>query len=161
MSEDAQADDEEAATEDEEESVAETETEDVEDVETEAEEETDTEEADAEGTEQEIAADGDGPVPVGVKLGSTRTVIAIPEGDDVRIIRTLTCLATYEDPITGEEQVLYGEEAATQYPDRVQFMLRSGLPEDDDRAELTKKFFDTVLAENDVPEDSVVVYAIP
>ena len=98
---------------------------------------------------------------MGVKLGSTRTVIAIPEGDDVRIIRTLTCLATYDDPLTGEEEVLYGEEAATQYPDRVQFMLRSGLPEDDDRAELTKKFFTTVLEENDVPEDSVVVYAIP
>jgi actin-like ATPase involved in cell morphogenesis len=106
--------------------------------------------------------DDDETVPVGVKLGSTRTVIALPAGGgDLRIIQTLTCLATYEDALTGEEQVLYGEEAATEYPDRVEFMLRSGLPEDDARAELTKKFFKTLLAENDVPENSVVVYAIP
>src|SRR6056297_673667 len=147
MSEEADADGDEAATESED--PAETEAEES------VEEETETEDVEAD-------AASDGPVPVGVKLGSTRTVIAIPEeSGDVRIIRTLTCLATYDDPLTGEEQVLYGEEAATQYPDRVQFMLRSGLPEDDDRAELTKKFFNTVLAENDVPEDSVVVYAIP
>ncbi|MFD1585486.1 hypothetical protein ACFR9U_00705 [Halorientalis brevis] len=147
MSEEADADDDEAATESED--PAETEAEER------VEEETETQDVEAD-------AASDGPVPVGVKLGSTRTVIAIPEeSGDVRIIRTLTCLATYDDPLTGEEQVLYGEEAATQYPDRVQFMLRSGLPEDDDRAELTKKFFNTVLEENDVPEDSVVVYAIP
>jgi hypothetical protein len=118
-------------------------------------------------TEEESAPAGDvagsGPVPIGVKLGSTRTVIALPAGSDgdLRIIQTLTCLATYDDPITGEEHVLYGEEASTEYPDRVQFMLRSGLPEDDDRAELTKKFFNTLLEENDVPTNSVVVYAIP
>ncbi|MFB6083858.1 MAG: hypothetical protein ABEJ94_06405 [Halorientalis sp.] len=104
----------------------------------------------------------DGPVPVGVKLGSTRTVIALPDGDGgLETIRTLTCLATYEDTITGEERVLYGDEAATEYPDRAEFMLRSGLPEDDERAELTEKFFDTLIEEHDVPEDSVVVYAIP
>ncbi|WP_336002474.1 hypothetical protein [Halorientalis halophila] len=107
-------------------------------------------------------ATSDGPVPVGVKLGSTRTVIALPDGDGgLETIRTLTCLATYDDPITGEERVLYGDEAATEYPDRAEFMLRSGLPEDDDRAELTKKFFDALIAEHEVPEDSVVVYAIP
>ncbi|WP_246983470.1 rod shape-determining protein [Halorientalis marina] len=108
-----------------------------------------------------MSDDGDEPVPIGVKLGSTRTVIALPDGDDMEIIRTLTCLATYEDALTGEERVLYGDQAATEYPDRAQFMLRSGLPEDDDRAELTKKFFDALIEENDVPENSVVVYAIP
>ena len=108
-----------------------------------------------------MSDDGDEPVPIGVKLGSTRTVIALPDGDDMEIIRTLTCLATYEDALTGEERVLYGDQAATEYPDRAQFMLRSGLPEDDDRAELTKKFFEALLEENDVPENSVVVYAIP
>jgi len=118
------------------------------------------------GAEQEsddaAAVDPDEAAPIGVKLGSTRTVIALPAGGgDLRIIQTLTCLATYEDALTGEEQVLYGEEAAREYPDRVQYMLRSGLPEDDDRAELTKKFFTTLLEENDVPENSVVVYAIP
>ncbi len=107
--------------------------------------------------------DAEGVVPVGVKLGSTRTVIALPaeDGSGLRTIRTLTCLATYEDPLTGEERLLYGEEAATEYPDRVQFMLRSGLPADEERAELTKKFFREVLEAQDVPAESAVVYAIP
>jgi hypothetical protein len=111
-------------------------------------------------------ADGgtdDGPVPVGVKLGSTRTVIAFPDadGDGLETIRTLTCLASYEDALTGETKYLYGEEAAREYPDRVQFLLRSGLPEDADRAELTEQFFTSVIEEHDVPTDSAVVYAIP
>ncbi|MFB6189317.1 MAG: hypothetical protein ABEI57_05490 [Halapricum sp.] len=104
----------------------------------------------------------DGPVPIGVKLGSTRTVIAYPDDDgEMNVIRTLTCLATYEDALTGEERVLYGEEAATEYPDRVEFMLRSGLPEDDERADLTATFFEEVIESNDIPSDSSVVYAIP
>jgi hypothetical protein len=106
--------------------------------------------------------DGDGPVPVGVKLGSTRTVVALPTEDgSLRTIRTLTCLATYEDPLTGEERVLYGDEAATEYPDRVRFMLRSGLPEDEEGADLTETFFRAVIDSHDIPEDSAVVYAIP
>jgi hypothetical protein len=107
--------------------------------------------------------DGDGAVPVGVKLGSTRTVIALPtdDGSGLKTIRTLTCLASYEDPLTGEEKYLYGEEAAREYPDRVQFMLRSGLPEDEDRAELTEQFFSAIIESHDIPEDSAVVYAIP
>jgi hypothetical protein len=106
---------------------------------------------------------GDGAVPVGVKLGSTRTVIALPtdDGSGLKTIRTLTCLASYEDPLTGEEKYLYGEDAAREYPDRVQFMLRSGLPEDADRAELTEQFFTSVIESHDIPEDSAVVYAIP
>ncbi|MEF8787404.1 MAG: hypothetical protein V5A45_15885 [Haloarculaceae archaeon] len=106
---------------------------------------------------------GDGAVPVGVKLGSTRTVIALPtdDGAGLKTIRTLTCLASYEDPLTGEEKYLYGEEAAREYPDRVQFMLRSGLPEDEDRAELTEQFFRSIIESHDIPEDSAVVYAIP
>jgi len=104
-----------------------------------------------------------GTVPVGVKLGSTRTVIALPDshGTENRIIKTLTCMATYEDALTGEEKVLYGEEAAREYPDRVEYMLRSGLPEDKDRAEMTKTFFEALIEENDIPADSGVVYAIP
>ena len=103
----------------------------------------------------------DEPEPIGVKLGSTRTVIAYPNGDSVETTRTLTCLVTYEDALTGEEKVLFDEEAAREYPDRVQFMLRSGLPEDDERAELTKTFFEEVIDANDIPENSGVVYAIP
>jgi len=118
--------------------------------------------AETEEVSESGAGDGGGTVPVGVKLGSTRTVIALPsEGGSLRTVRTLTCLASYEDPLTGEERFLYGDEAATEYPDRVQFMLRSGLPEDEAGAELTETFFRTVLESHDVPEDSAVVYAIP
>ncbi len=109
------------------------------------------------------ASDAEGAVPVGVKLGSTRTVIALPneDGSGLQTIRTLTCLASYDDPLTGEEKLLYGEEAATEYPDKVQFMLRSGLPEDEDRAELTTKFYRSIIEAHEIPEDSAVVYAIP
>ena len=125
----------------------------------------------AEAAEEESPSDGasddtntsGGTVPVGVKLGSTRTVIALPDshGTENRIIRTLTCMATYEDALTGEEKVLYGEEAAREYPDRVEYMLRSGLPEDKDRAEMTKTFFEALIEANDIPANSGVVYAIP
>jgi actin-like ATPase involved in cell morphogenesis len=110
-----------------------------------------------------VSSGGAAAVPVGVKLGSTRTVIALPgeHGTENRIIKTLTCMATYEDALTGEEKVLYGEEAAREYPDRVQYMLRSGLPEDADRAEMTKTFFEAIIEENDIPANSGVVYAIP
>jgi len=102
-------------------------------------------------------ADAPGDYPVGVKLGSTRTVVQTP--DDLE--RTLTCLATYEDALTGEEKVLYGEEAAVEYPDRVQYMLRSGLPEDDENADAAATFFEAFMDATDVPEDSGLVYAVP
>ena len=104
-----------------------------------------------------------GPVPIGVKLGSTRTVVVAPDGEDngERELATLTCLATYEHALTGEEKALYGEEAAREYPDRVEYMLRSGLPEDDDRAALAATFFKEFMHANELPADSVVVYAIP
>ncbi|MFB6301281.1 MAG: hypothetical protein ABEH78_00230 [Haloferacaceae archaeon] len=119
--------------------------------------------ADDNGDEDEAAADAvDAPTPIGVKLGSTRTVVTLPDGDGGRhTVRTLTCLATYEDALTGEDRVLYGEEAATEYPDRVQYMLRSGLPEDEERADLATTYFRTLVEENDLPADSVVVYAVP
>ena len=107
------------------------------------------------------AENSDEPTPVGVKLGSTRTVIQFLRDGALDTIRTLTCLATYDDPISGTERVLYGEQAAQEYPDSVEFMLRSGLPEDDERAELASKFFAELIRAQDIPEDSVVVYAIP
>ena len=125
-------------------------------------------ESDDEGDADDAESDDAGreemaAVPIGVKLGSTRTVVSLPDsrGAGDEIIRTLTCLATYEDALTGEERVLYGEEAASEYPDRVQFLLRSGLPEDEDRAALCEKFFSTLIEENDLPAYSAVVYAIP
>ena len=101
-------------------------------------------------------------VPVGVKLGSTRTVVRHPDASGAtQTVKTLTCLATYEDAITGSERVLFGEQAAAEYPDRVEFMLRSGLPEDDERTELARRYFDELVETNGVPQDSTVVYAIP
>ena len=116
---------------------------------------------DGAGESTQDGSGGDGAVPVGIKLGSTRTVITLPDDGDVETVQTLTCIATYEDAITGEEHVLYGEEAAAEYPDRVQFMLRSGLPEDEENAELATTFLAELVDAHDVPEDSVVVYAIP
>jgi molecular chaperone DnaK (HSP70) len=113
------------------------------------------------GGETGATTGADGPAAIGVKLGSTRTVVAAPDGDGVETIQTLTCLATYEDALTGEEKVLYGQQAATEYPDSVQFMLRSGLPEDDESADLAETFFRSFVESNDLPEDSVVVYAVP
>ncbi|MFB6217807.1 MAG: hypothetical protein ABEH77_01295 [Halobacteriaceae archaeon] len=105
---------------------------------------------------------GDGPAAVGVKLGSTRTVVALPgRGGGLDVRESLTCIATYEDAITGEQRVLFGEEAATEYPEQVEFMLRSGLPEDERRAGLADQFFDEFVESHDIPHDSVVVYAIP
>ena len=101
------------------------------------------------------------PAPVGVKLGSTRTVVAVPALGGVDCHTTLTCMATYDDALTGDEVVLYGEEAATEYPDRVEYMLRSGLPEDERRAEMATAFFQDFVTENGVQPDSAVVYAIP
>jgi actin-like ATPase involved in cell morphogenesis len=101
------------------------------------------------------------PDPVGVKLGSTRTVVVQPEGNVVRTHESLTCLATYDDVLTGKRRVIYGKEAANEYPERVQFMLRSGLPEDENRAETAATFFNKFTRANSVSEDSVVVYAIP
>lgn len=103
----------------------------------------------------------DAPTPVGVKLGSTRTVATHENGSDKNTVQWLTCLATYKDALTGEQRVVYGEDAAIEYPDRVQFMLRSGLPEDDASVGLAQDYFTRFADANDVPKHSVVVYAIP
>jgi len=118
-------------------------------------------ELELETPETEATTDDGGPVPVGVKLGSTRTVLIEPTEGGLAELVSLTCLATYEDAITGEEHVLYGEEAALEYPDRVQYMLRSGLPEDDENAGLATRFFEELVTASNVAENSVVVYAIP
>jgi hypothetical protein len=114
------------------------------------------------GSQRVALPDGGRPVPVGVKLGSTRTVIAFPapDGSGLRIVRTLTCLAEYENPITGEKRYAYGDDAAAEYADSVEFPLRSGLP-GGERTERTQRFFDAVVDSHGVPENSVVVYATP
>ncbi|WP_330633465.1 rod shape-determining protein [Halocatena halophila] len=114
-----------------------------------------------EGQESEAAEETASVHAVGVKLGSTRTVVAKPDDGVVRTHEALTCLATYQDVLTGDHRVIYGEEAANEYPERVQFMLRSGLPEDDERAETASTFFNKFSSAIGVPEESVVVYASP
>ncbi|ELZ91369.1 hypothetical protein C440_13684 [Haloferax mucosum ATCC BAA-1512] len=102
------------------------------------------------------------PKPVGAKLGSARTALVYDtDAGDRETVQTLSCLATYEDTLTEDERVLYGEEAARQYPDRTSFMLRSGLPTDAASAELTAQFFGEVCDGYALPEESAVVYAIP
>jgi hypothetical protein len=134
------------------------------DADTDAEEdsETTTDEETPDEESETTTTDADGPVPVGVKLGSTRTVIYVPDEDgSLTTVRTLTCLATYEDALTGDERVIYGEQAAREYPDRVRYMLRSGLPEDDDNADLARQFFSELVTSQGIPADSAVVYAVP
>jgi len=118
--------------------------------------------SDAESTESTDYDGTDAPTPVGVKLGSTRTVLDLPDERGERERHsTLTCLATYDDAITGEEKVLFGHDAAIEYPDTVRFMLRSGLPEDDDSVADAERFFEAIVEAHDVPADSAVVYAVP
>lgn len=101
------------------------------------------------------------PVPIGVKLGSTRTVIVYPDGNERVAVRSMTCLTTYRDVLVDEQRELYGEDAATEYPDESQFMIRNGLPADDESSDLASTFFTELLAGNEIPENSAVVYAIP
>jgi hypothetical protein len=113
------------------------------------------------GDESAVRNDRDGPNAVGVKLGSARTVLDLPDGRGGRERRsTLTCLATSDDA-TGDDEVLFGREAAIECPDTVRFMLRSGLPEDDESVADAARFFEAVVDDHDVPADGAVVYAVP
>lgn len=101
------------------------------------------------------------PTPLGIKLGSTRTVLSLPTGTGNETLKTLTCIAQYDDPVTGEQGTVFGDAAAVEYPERVQYMLRSGLPEDDERADLARTFFNQFTEAYNLPQESVAVYAIP
>jgi len=57
--------------------------------------------------------------------------------------------------------VLFGHEAAIEYPDTVRYMLRSGLPEDDESVADAERCFEALVDAHDAPEDSAVVYAVP
>jgi hypothetical protein len=123
--------------------------------------ETDADAGDGGRTEAEVDGGDAGPTPIGAKLGSTRTVLQYVRDGEVETVRTLTCLAEYEDALTGEPKVMFGEQAAQEYPDRVKYMLRSGLPEDDESVDLAATFFEEVVASEGLDSDSAVVYAIP
>jgi hypothetical protein len=115
------------------------------------------------GETESTSNDGENwrPAAIGIKLGSTRTVLSVPNGAGSEVVQTLTCIAQYDDALTGEPQTVFGDAAAVEYPDRVQYLLRSGLPEDEERAELTGTFFEEFTRANQIPEESVAVYAIP
>ena len=116
-------------------------------------------EATSSGDTQDTAEGG--PSPLGVKMGSTRTVVARANDGDVEAVQDLTCLVSYEDTITGEDHVIFGEDAAVQYPERVRYMLRTGLPTDEESTELARSYLEEFIDANDLPENSVVVYALP
>ncbi|KAB1189277.1 hypothetical protein GJR98_12035 [Haloferax sp. MBLA0077] len=101
------------------------------------------------------------PTPIGVKLGSDRTVVVFRRDDGKReTIRTRSCLAV-SDESESDDYLASGEEAETQYPDQTTYVLSSGLPGDAARAELTEQFFHELCTAHDLPEHSAVVYAIP
>lgn len=96
-------------------------------------------------------------VPVGIKVGSQRTVIA--KGNDVLVIET--CVKEKENPITGEKDYVVGNEAAELYGDEAVYMLRGGLPGNEEEAELLKIFLTRIANEYDIPENTYVTYGIP
>ncbi len=114
------------------------------------------ENASASGTSED---GGDVPTPVGLIVGGVRTVAARSVDDTVQTEVALTCSATYQDVLTGKRRTVYGDRAATEYPDRAQFMLQSELT--DERATVTHSFLDAFARANELPSNSVVVYAIP
>ncbi|WP_456369812.1 rod shape-determining protein [Geoglobus sp.] len=96
-------------------------------------------------------------VPVGVKIGSQRTVIA--RGDEIIIVET--CVKEKENPITGEKDYVIGNEAAELYGDEAVYMLRGGLPGSEEEAELLKIFLTRIASEYGIPENSYVTYGVP
>ncbi|WP_418282330.1 rod shape-determining protein [Halorubrum sp. DTA98] len=105
---------------------------------------------------------GDAPAPVGVKLGSTRTVLDLPDGNGTRERHSvLTRPATDGDETTGEERARFGHGAPTERPETERFMLRSGLPVDAERVADAKRFLAALVDAHDVPANSAVVYAVP
>ena len=93
-------------------------------------------------TDGDAADVEDPPVALGVKLGSAWTVVSHPDG---------------EDP-DGEtiEEVTSVPRTRTGQPG-----LTSGLPANEASAANAREFLDGLAAANDVPDDGVVVYAIP
>ncbi|KAB1194875.1 hypothetical protein GJR96_14420 [Haloferax sp. MBLA0076] len=98
------------------------------------------------------------PTPIGVKLGSARTVFVYADEDgDPETVQTRSCLAVPEN----SNQFYYGEDAEAKYPDKTMYFLDGGVPGDAERAELTERFFTELCEAHDLPADSAVVFAIP
>ncbi len=101
-------------------------------------------------------------VPIGLKIGSTRTVLVMPNYEgSLDIVRTLTCVARYRDLFTGKLATKFGDEAAEEYADSVYFMFRAGLPQDDDSVKLAAQFIEYLVYRYNIPENSYVTLAHP
>jgi len=96
-------------------------------------------------------------IPVGIKIGSQRTVIVTDEGEFV----THTCIKEVENPVTGEKEYVIGDEALELFGDEVNYMLRGGFPGNEEEAELLKVYLTKLVREFDIPESSYVTYAVP
>lgn len=101
-------------------------------------------------------------IPIGLKIGSTRTVLVMPNYEGtLDIVRTLTCVARYRDLFTGKLATKFGDEAAEEYADSVYFMFRAGLPQDDDSVKLAAQFIEYLVYKYNIPENSYVTLAHP
>lgn len=101
-------------------------------------------------------------IPIGLKIGSTRTVLVMPNYEgSLDIVRTLTCVAKYRDLFTGKLATKFGDEAAEEYADSVYFMFRAGLPQDDDSVKLAAQFIEFLVYKYNIPENSYVTLAHP
>lgn len=101
-------------------------------------------------------------IPIGLKIGSTRTVLVMPNYEgSLDIVRTLTCVARYRDLFTGKLATKFGDEAAEEYADSVYFMFRAGLPQDDDSVKLAAQFIEYLVYKYNIPENSYVTLAHP
>jgi|Deesub1362A_J573_1020465.scaffolds.fasta_scaffold00017_178 hypothetical protein len=98
-----------------------------------------------------------GVVPIGIKLGSQRTVVVT--GDNTHVIQT--CVKESENPITGEKEYVVGNEALELYGDEAIYMLRGGLPGNDEEADLLRVFLGHIIEEYGLTENSYVTYAVP
>ncbi len=101
-------------------------------------------------------------VPIGIKVGSQRTVLAKMGNSGALEVNTVfSCLKNYRNSLTNEIESLYGEDATAVYGDEVEYMLRAGLPDTERDADLLKQFLDYILEVNNVPENSFITFSVP
>ncbi|WP_416839390.1 hypothetical protein [Haloferax sp. DFSO52] len=118
-------------------------------------------------TDSDVSNDDSTPTPIGVKLGSDRTVVVYRDTDGRRkTVHRRTRHTSSEDTVNSDAPAptLLGQMAAQQqqeHPSNAEYLLHSGLPADARRAKLTEQFFENLCLEHELPEDSAVVYAIP
>ncbi|RDZ46940.1 hypothetical protein C5B91_04525 [Haloferax sp. Atlit-10N] len=103
----------------------------------------------------------DVPTAVGVKFGSARTALAFDDGDAARTVHLPSCLTDGEDALAGDEGVHDGGETVRESSERVEFMLRSGVPATARDAESFERFVRELCARHDLSAESAVVYAMP